>query len=207
MKFELSNSNIDIAEKRVLTNVSLSIKEREFLRIKGKNGSGKTILMNTLLGINRSVTGEVHIEYKKEDICYISDTPFFFEDERINEIVLTFTYFYKEKYANFEDYCSLLDLPLDEIKNKKVYELSKGMRKKLCLLPLFFSKPIIFFLDEIFTEIDKSTQEKILTNLIEKHNNGATIVFVEHNESIIEKLKKKVKIEEIECKDGKLIVT
>lgn len=129
MKFKLETCDIYIAEKKILENVSLSIKEGTFLRIKGKNGAGKTVLLNTLLGINKQVEGQIAIAYQKTQICYITDTPFFFDDEKVSEVLLTLAFFYKQKDALFEQYCQQIDLDIATIKHKKIHELSKGMKK------------------------------------------------------------------------------
>lgn len=73
------------------------------------------------------------------------------------------------------------------------------------LLPLFLEDLDLLFLDEIFTGLDANAQSIVMTQLIKKHRNGATIVLIEHNESLVEQFKQTINLEEAECINGKLL--
>jgi len=206
MNIKLNNCTIYMKDEVILEDVFLDIDNGIFLRIKGENGSGKTVLLNTILGLNKNTSGSISRKYDKADLCYISDTPFFFDDEKVEEVIWTLAKFYSSTYKVLEDISSTLNLNLASIKKKKIYELSKGTRKKMMILPLFIETSKCLVLDEIFTGLDLDTQAFVCERLVKKSVQGATIIIVEHNESIMETIKKNITVEEIECKNKKIQV-
>ena len=203
----MNNCMIYIGENKILSNVNISLNENTFLRIKGQNGSGKTVLMNSLLGLNATrVKGKYSIKYDKKDICYITDKPFFFDDESINDVLKMISILYNLKSAEIKEISKILNLSEIILSKKKINELSQGTRKKIHLIPMFASTNKILFLDEIFTGLDLETQQIVVDFIIDKYLHGCLIVIIEHNISIVNTIKERCSgMEEIECKDGTII--
>lgn len=202
MEIYLKNCDISIGNNLILQDVSVEIKEKSLIRITGENGAGKTVLMNTMLGIISTVKGERNIMFKKEEVCYINDNAFFFDDEKVSEILKIISWFYSTKIKDIVEALKNLGLNYNSIRNKKVYELSKGMKKKLMIVPMMFDNSKLLFLDEVFTGLDLQSQENILEVIKKKYNEQATIVFIEHNEEIAKRiLDRELRIGVIECKE------
>lgn len=146
MFIELGGCNINIYDKVILDSVYLKIEEGTFLRIHGENGSGKTVLLNTILGMNQHVKGSYHIEYDKDRTAYIPDAPFFLETETVDAAVGILCFFYNKTKEEVYNLLSFLGLNVENIKTDTISSLSKGMRKKLCIVPLFFQGIDFFFL-------------------------------------------------------------
>lgn len=205
MEIEFKNCDICIYENLILKSVHLKIEEGKFYRFIGENGSGKTVLMNSLLGLNKHVIGDKNVMYEKDKVCYISETAFFFDDDKVTDVLKDICFFYNTNKNKLEDILKQMSINMDDLVSKKIFELSKGMRKKMMILPLFLDNCEILFLDEVFTGLDKKTQDLLVKELIHKNELGNTIVFIEHNESIVNQLiKNNTKMEVFECKNNEL---
>ncbi|MFV0380839.1 MAG: ATP-binding cassette domain-containing protein [Breznakia sp.] len=130
MEIKLNNCEIKINENIILENVNAEIIEGNFYRITGANGSGKTVLMNTLLGIYTNVKEKKKIIYEKHNICYIGDVPFFFDNDKISDVTDTICFFYRTDKEILRQIYKNMDIDFESLKGKKIFELSKGMRKK-----------------------------------------------------------------------------
>ncbi|MCB1202366.1 MAG: ATP-binding cassette domain-containing protein, partial [Leptospiraceae bacterium] len=54
---EVNNLSLSILGKQILQDISLELKPRETLVIMGKNGSGKSMLLKTMMGLFHPQTG------------------------------------------------------------------------------------------------------------------------------------------------------
>ena len=65
--------NMDAAYQKqvVLTNVSLSINDRDFIGIIGPNGGGKTTLVKVILGLLKPLNGSIEYAIDRSEIGYL----------------------------------------------------------------------------------------------------------------------------------------
>ncbi|MBS4750911.1 ATP-binding cassette domain-containing protein [Granulicatella sp. zg-ZJ] len=199
MEIYFENCNINIYDKNILSDVTFVLRKGDFYRIKGNNGSGKTVFLNTILGLNRHVEGKYKVFFNKDTVSYITANPFFLDSEKVSSVIDILSFFYNVSKADIIDKLDILDMNFENIKGKKTFELSTGMRKKLCLIPLFFENIELYVLDEIFSGVDESTQFVLQNRLCELHKKNVTVIIVEHSESIIEKLLDHISIKEFLC--------
>ena len=85
-------------EEEVLQDISLTIKKGEKISIAGKTGAGKTTLTNVLMRLYDIKSGQILINGKdiskisikslRQNISYISQNPYIFEDTLRNNIIL-----------------------------------------------------------------------------------------------------------------------
>jgi len=120
-----------------LDNINLEIKKGCIVGLIGENGAGKTTLIKSLLNIIKISKGNIKIFDKdyikneqaiKEDIGVVLDNMFFPEILSPGDINLIMKDIFKKWDEEvFNKYLKDFDLS----KNKKIKEMSKGMRKKL----------------------------------------------------------------------------
>lgn len=182
MNIYFNDCSISIGKTTILSSVNFTLKKNQCLYIKGTNGSGKTIFMESILGLHPKIIGSYNVSIK--DVCYIPDLSFFSDDELIKDVLWAYRVFYKQSSESLTAALTTLSLSLNP--KAKIATLSLGTKKKLELLPLFFNSYSIYILDEIFQSLDSDTVLLIGKVLQEHHKMGATIIFTEHNQYIVD---------------------
>ena len=87
MVIKLTNVSKVIKKAKVLDNVNLELTSGKVYGLKGKNGSGKTMLMRALIGLIRPTSGKVCIDGKElgkdidfpESIGFLLENPAFLD--------------------------------------------------------------------------------------------------------------------------------
>jgi len=201
MEITLKDCSVKIKDQVILQHVNFEIQAGRFYHLFGENGSGKSIFLQSMLGLTPFVAGKHTITYRKADLCYITSIPFYFDNEKARSVIKLLGRLYNVQLESLTSILNHLALEYDAIANKRMAELSQGTRQKIVLVPLFLQHPQFFVLDEIFVGFDEQTQQKVITRLCELARQKKTIVFVEHNASIMHALKESIEMEEFVCKN------
>ncbi|HLS23204.1 MAG TPA: ABC transporter ATP-binding protein [Pseudogracilibacillus sp.] len=168
---ELNHIKKSYVNKVVLKDVSFKAKRGEITCLIGVNGSGKTTILNAIMGLTPINGGEILINGKKrtkqtyEEVAYIPDAITMLPSMRIRDAFQFMDDFYEtwnEKRAT-----EMLEFfKLD--RNEKISNLSKGNKMKVNLL-LGLALDVEFVLmDEPFSGIDVFSREQI-TNVFTSH--------------------------------------
>ena len=151
-----------------LGEINLEIPSGYIIGLIGENGAGKTTLIKSILNIIKPEYGEIKIFDKnnkkyesiiKEDIGVVLDGMFFPEILTPNDI----NSIMKDIYKNWDKelfYKYLNNFKLQN--NKKIKDLSKGMRKKLEIATALSHKPKLLILDEPTSGLDPVVRDDIL---------------------------------------------
>ena len=173
---EFKNVRIVFDNKVVLENLNLKINPQETIAFIGKTGSGKSSIVNLLLGFIIPESGEVLINGKnyldynikdlREKVGYVTQSSFLFSDSIYNNIRYGNMGLSKKeamKYANIAccDYIKNMPEGLDTIIGEKGVGLSGGEKQRLSLARALAVKPDILLLDDITSALDMETEEKI----------------------------------------------
>jgi putative ABC transport system ATP-binding protein len=185
-------------ETSVLHNISLNVKEGEFLALMGPSGSGKTTLLNLISGIDKPTAGKIIINGM--DISQLSESAL--AKWRSNYIGFVFQFYnlipVLTAYENVE--LPLLLTNLSKAERKKHVEtslnivglsdkmsnypkqLSGGQQQRVAIARAIVTDPIMLVADEPTGDLDKKSAEEILTlmsRLNEEFNK--TIIMVTHD--------------------------
>lgn len=189
---EFKNVRIVFDNKVVLENLNLKINPQETIAFIGKTGSGKSSIVNLLLGFIIPESGEVLINGKnyldynikdlREKVGYVTQSSFLFSDTIYNNIRYGNMGLSKKeamKYANIAccDYIKNMPEGLDTIIGEKGVGLSGGEKQRLSLARALAVKPDILLLDDITSALDMETEEKI-NESIKKLNYKSTKVII-----------------------------
>lgn len=178
-----------------LKDVSFSINTNEIVGFIGENGAGKTTTVKIIGGIAIKTSGEVEFEGKpieslsqkeKSEIAITFDEPTFPDKMKIVKLEKILRgLFYNWNSNNF---FSLLDrFSID--KNKKISELSKGMRTKLNLTIALSHDAKLLILDEPANGLDPVARDDLLGILANfAKQDGHAILISSHIVSDLEKV-------------------
>lgn len=206
MKIKLQSCTIGIGKKEILKNINFNLIKGTFIHLKGKNGSGKTVFMQSLLGFNKVLKGTRISRYQRDKICYIPDTSFFNDNESIRDVLKATSHFYKAEMSVLYNILNHLQFDESVSYHQKVASLSKGTKKKLELLPLFIDGLDLYFLDEIMTGLDTNSLIIVCARLKFLKEQNATLIMTEHNHHVTDYLNHLIPdIQEVTCINQKVI--
>ncbi len=148
-----------------LEGVGFAIQKGTIMGLIGANGAGKSTTISACLGLIRKDGGEVRFWGKelsdtaKEDIGVVFDNLHFYELLTVGQT----GNICKAAYKNWDD--PLFSRYLDKfglLKEKKVKELSKGMKMKLSIALALAHRPKLLILDEATSGLDPVVRDDIL---------------------------------------------
>lgn len=185
-------------EKETLNNISISIIKNNFVAIIGSTGSGKTTLVDLILGLFTKNKGSFKIdgiEIDKNNIknwqanlgyvpqqIYLSDDTvarniaFGLSDEEIDIDQVKKV----AKMANLSDFIeNELAMSYDTIIGERGIRLSGGQRQRIGIARTLYHNPQILILDEATSSLDNTTEREVL-DAIEGIAKTKTIIAIAH---------------------------
>jgi len=196
-----SNLSRRFGRVEAVRNVSLEVPGGCVCGLLGLNGSGKTTLIRLLLGHLRPSAGQVRLlgrSYQQDElgirerVGYVADARYLYEWMTVSE-TLDFTRAFHRTWddAKVRSLIDRLGLPLD----RKVAELSRGHRARLCLTLALAYNPELIILDELTAGLDPVVRREVLKNVIEEiGREGRTVLFSSHSVEEVERLADQVAI-------------
>ena len=176
---ELKKINLSTGNQQVLTDICVTFEKGKIYGLLGPNGSGKTTLFKTILELTK-YTGEIH-SLDTEKYGMLIEYPGFYENLTIIEnMKLHAKYLHVKDSESIKEILEKIDLW--EKKDKKISQLSLGMKQKLGIARAFLGHPTVVLLDEPTNGLDpiaiKEIRKLIRNSLINKDN---CIVISSHN--------------------------
>ncbi|QUC04284.1 ATP-binding cassette domain-containing protein [Atopobium sp. oral taxon 416] len=187
VKFDLVNKDID--GKRILQDISFSIRTGEIIGLIGPNGAGKTTTMRLVSGIYRPTSGHISRTYKESGV--VLDRDGMYENltmrEQLNYISLLKT----GKTITDEEYNTITNTIALDTGSKRISKFSKGMKRRLSIGCLLISKPDLILLDEPFIGLDPQGQ-KSMQKLLKELSKSSSLFISSHNLDLLEGVINKV---------------
>lgn len=195
---EFQNVSMRYDKELILHNLSFTIKKGTKVTIVGRTGVGKTTLTNVLMKLYDIESGkisigdydisEISMKCLRDNISYISQTPYIFADTVRNNITL----------GNKEITDTQINELIQEIGVENVFEkLSNGLDTKIKLSKLSYGelqiiafirailhKANFYIFDEPTSNMDLKT-ERMIQNIIDKISEKSTVIIIAHRKSTI----------------------
>jgi NitT/TauT family transport system ATP-binding protein len=161
----------------VLNNVSMDIKEGEFVTIVGPSGCGKsTLLIISVKGEHKTSTDPGRLVIFQEGALF----PWLTVSENV-EFGLKMAGIAKDKQREAAN--RFIDMvQLSRFADSYIYQLSGGMKQRVAIARALAMDPDILLMDEPFAALDVQTRDMLNNQLLEIHEaTKKTILFVTHN--------------------------
>lgn len=205
-------------EVKAVDNISLEIAQGEFIGVIGHTGSGKTTLVQMIAGLLKPDTGRILVggadingkDYDRKTLRRQVGVVFQYPEYQLFEETVFQDIAFAPKKAGLNEQeqadavrkaCALLDIEIDEIKDKSPFELSGGQKRKVAIAGVLAVDPDILILDEPVAGLDPSGRKSLMDLITKLNDAGKTIIMITHSMDDLALYAKRVVV----LKDGRVI--
>ncbi len=174
-----------------LQNVSLDIRQGEFISFLGPSGCGKTTLLRLIADLQDPSEGNIYVggstpsDYRKDNkYSFVFQQPVLFEWRTVEknvELPLEVRKFPKKEKQK----AAAEMLEMAGLKDYAKYfpsQLSGGMQQRVNIARAFSTNPEILLMDEPFSALDEFTKDRLQEDLLKIwRRTHKTVIFVTHN--------------------------
>ena len=207
-RIELKNISFSYPKtnKKILNNFSIKIRKGDKIGIIGESGTGKTTLLNIILGLIRPTSGDYLVDnqvsnfskhfwgdtvgYVPQEIFLLDNTikkniTFGLEDDKIDKELMEKVC----KTAQIYKHVQSLPKKFNTIVGEHGHNLSVGQKQRLGIARILYRKPKLIILDEATSSLDYKNEQKFIDDIFNIDSN-ITIIFVSHKMSALKNCKK-----------------
>ncbi|MFA7628078.1 MAG: ATP-binding cassette domain-containing protein [Candidatus Dojkabacteria bacterium] len=210
LKFEreIKLSNIDFSyqgdRKKVLKDINIEIQKGSSVGIVGTTGSGKTTLVDVVMGLLTPTTGEIFIDKTKIDsnnvrnwqanLGYVPQDIFLSD----NSITKNIAFGYEDEYIDVEQVKKVAEMAnihefienelpdkYDTIIGERGVRLSGGQRQRIGIARALYHNPEVLIFDEATSALDNVTEKSVL-EAIETVSKLKTMIIIAHRLTTVE---------------------
>lgn len=199
-----------------LKDISLEIKEGEFVAITGPSGSGKSTMLHILGLLDKPDTGSYKLSeievagLSEEELASLRNEQIGFVFQTFNllprlsakenvELPLIYTPDFKQRNINSPD--KILErVGLAKRSNHNPNELSGGEKQRVAIARALVKNPGLILADEPTGNLDSVTSEEIMSIFRELNDEGRTVVMITHEEEFAKQTNRIIKL-----RDGEII--
>lgn len=209
MSLDIKGLSLSIGSSRILSDVSLNVKDGERVGLVGSSGSGKSMLLRAAIGLvpsNCKITGSCRVGNAQTVGANDSELAnirgkyvgvvFQQADRALNpvmsvseQISLPLRIHYNLEEDDIQNRVKVMLEKVGlgtNILNKRTFELSGGQMQRVGIATALITSPKLILADEPTTALDSVTQKDVvnmLTSLVD--NMGASMLFVTHDFSVL----------------------
>jgi ABC-2 type transport system ATP-binding protein len=187
---EVNNLCVSYNSRKVVDDVTFSIKRGEIFGLLGPNGAGKTTTLGAIEGLVKPQSGtslvdgiDMHIhpsEFKANIGVQLQSTSFQFE-LTINQIIRLYAGLYNVKHTAEGITESLRTIGLDGEAGKPFKNLSGGQQQRLSLYIANIHHPLLLLLDEPTAGLDPQSRRQLWDTIEHNRQDGGSILLTTHS--------------------------
>lgn len=210
MTLQITNVTKRFGDKVAVDDLSMTVAPGEVMGLIGQNGAGKTTSFRMILDFIQadqgSITwdGEKITQKTKQLIGFLPEERGLYQKMTVEDQIMYFAELHgmkrsdaRIKVAEWMKRVEVIGKPTD-----KVQTLSKGNAQKVQFIATLIHEPKFLILDEPFTGLDPVNTEILRNEIKKSRDNGAAVIFSNHNMSDVELLSDNL----LMLKDGKTIL-
>ena len=205
-KKEISLQNLSFSYSKdkpnIFSKVNMLIKKNQMVGIMGESGTGKTSLVDIIIGLHWPTDGhilidgtklsETNIKLWQSKIGYVSQNSGFIDDTIACNIALGLDdalidkrkLLISIKKANLENFVNSLPLGLDTFIGERGIKISGGQKQRIAIARALYQDPEVLIFDEATSALDIENEKKIFKN-IEDLKHDKTIIIISHKKSLL----------------------
>lgn len=195
-----------------LRNVSFEVAEGEYVVLLGPTASGKTVLLETLVGINRPDSGSVWLDDddvtnqppEKRGIGFVYQRSMLFPHLSVRHNIGYGLFYHRVPRRQWGSRIAGLAklLAIEDILDRSIAALSGGESQKVALARALAIQPRVLLLDEPLAPLDPVSKESLRAQLAGLHRQtGTTIIHVTHDQETARVLGQRIGV----MRDGRLL--
>lgn len=177
-KLNIENLQIELSDKKIISNLSYHFKDQSLSVILGRSGCGKSTFMRAIAGLT-PFKGKINNSYQSQSIV--------FQESRlipwltVSENVLVFANLKKQTVSQSQISTLLEKVGLFSAAHLYPQQLSGGMKMRAALARALITQPELLLLDEPFSALDEPTRIQLGQLLIQlKQDYQMTILMISH---------------------------
>jgi Cu-processing system ATP-binding protein len=191
---ELESVNKKFGKLQALDNVNIHFKSGKSYALIGPNGSGKTTMIKSILGMVIPTGGQIRVSGKsiandwkyREDIGYMPQIGHYPENMRIGQLIDMMKNIRRNDHDTDEELVEAFNLK--KIYDKRMHAMSGGTRQKVsAALAFLFDAPILI-LDEPTAGLDPVSVEILKEKIIREKSDGKLMIISSHILSDLDEL-------------------
>ena len=200
----------------ILQDISFEIKKGELIGFIGKTGSGKSTLINLLIGMFKPDSGTIKVDDSvdiffniknwQKKIGYVPQSLYLIDDTILNNIAfgipkdeINYEQFQSAiRLAQLDDFINNLPSGFETIVGERGIKLSGGERQRIGIARALYNNPPILILDEATSALDNETEKEFMKSINSLYK-FKTILIIAHRMTTVENCDKV-----FEIKNGKL---
>lgn len=180
--------------KTIINDVSLEIKDKEFLVLVGSSGCGKSTILRMIAGLEDITSGEIYIgdkcvnnvHPKDRDIAFVFQSYALYPHMTVYENIafpLKMRNFSKDEIdKKVKEAAQILDLT--EYLQRKPKQLSGGQRQRVALGRAIVRNPKVFLMDEPLSNLDAKLRVQMRSEIKKLHEKlQTTFIYVTHDQT------------------------
>ena len=180
--------------KTIINDVSLEIKDKEFLVLVGSSGCGKSTILRMIAGLEDITSGEIYIgdkcvnnvHPKDRDIAFVFQSYALYPHMSVYENIafpLKMRNFKKDEIdKKVKEAAEILNLT--EYLDRKPKQLSGGQRQRVALGRAIVRSPKVFLMDEPLSNLDAKLRVQMRSEIKKLHEKlQTTFIYVTHDQT------------------------
>lgn len=192
-KVILKNIIKDFDKTRIINDISLEIKDKEFHVLVGPSGCGKSTILRLIAGLENLTDGEIYIdnnlvnneEPKNRDIAFVFQSYALYPHMTVFENIAFPLKMRKMTKNDIEkkviEAAKILDI--EHLLKRKPKQLSGGQRQRVALGRAIVRKPKVFLLDEPLSNLDAKLRVEMRASIKKLHKElDTTFIYVTHDQ-------------------------
>jgi energy-coupling factor transport system ATP-binding protein len=197
-------------EKKAIDDVSIEIKQGEFVALIGHTGSGKSTLIQHINGLLKPTSGRIIIDdiditkknTKLTNIRKKVGLVFQYPEYQLFEETIEKDISFGPQNLGLDNdeinkrvrrAMNIVGLDYDEYKDKSPFEISGGQKRRVAIAGVVAMEPKVLILDEPTAGLDPKGRDDILSKIVELYNEyNMTIILVSHSMEDVAKVAKRV---------------